>query len=42
MESCAKDFLRSCTETVGMLAALGVVVAYMAFVGRWKTPKAMR
>ena len=28
--------------TVGMLAALGVVVACMAFVGRWKTPKAMR
>ena len=42
MESCAKHFLRSCTETVGMLAALGVVVACMAFVGRWKTPKAMR
>ena len=42
MENCAKHFLRSWTETVGMLAALGVVVPCMAFVGRWKTPKAMR
>ena len=41
-ESCAKHFLRGCTETVGMLAALGVVFACTAFVGRCKTPNVGR